>query len=368
MRIIKFIKILLAFVCAGIYGYSAIYVDRGQVYNISVDTGKPLSIVWPFEVAIIGDNGEGGLRIGPKIGRGWRGEAGGEASYRFYVPKDDRYHLWAYCLWFDECSNAIFAQIDGLDKAIIGNNPIYKQWHWVRSFDVHLRKGTHTLMLSNHSDHICLQKVLFTNSHFTMPEDCSLVFSDIFYDGFDGCDQGNLATWRIVSGEWIVQNPTQPMCLTENTLIGKSEDSAFIVYNNDDWSDYSLNIAIKPLVSENTNGSIGICFGLRDASQYHQLKWHHIEGLDKVKMEISRKTFEEIEVISNFEVPWDPDNWHHVEIALDANAIAVRVDDAEPFETPISYKILGGIGLQLEGRITAYFDDIHVRQIKGSIM
>ena len=367
MRITKFIKIFLILVCVGIYVYSAVGTNSGQFYNISIDAGKPLSIVWPFEVAIVGDNGERGLRIGPKIGRGWRDEAGGEASYRFYVPKDGGYHIWAYCLWFDECTNAIFAQVDDLDKAIIGNDPVHNQWHWVRGFDVHLEKGTHTLVLSNHSDHISLQKVLFTNSVSATPEDCRLVFSDIFYDGFDGCDHGNFATWEVVGGEWIIQNPTQPMCLTENVLIGKSKDSSFIIYKNDDWSGYSLNIAIKFVVSESTGGSVAICFGVKDTNQYHQLKWQHIEGRDMVKMEISKKTAEEMGALADFEVPWEAGNWHHVEIALNADHIVVRVDDAEPVETPVNYRITGGIGLRLEGKITAYFDNIHVRQITESV-
>lgn len=368
MRISKLIKILLIFFCAGIYGYSAVNINSGQLYNISIDTGKPLSTVWPFEVAIVGDDGERGLRIGPKIGRGWRGEAGGEANYRFYIPKDGRYLIWAYCLWFDECANAIFAQIDDLDKAIIGNDPVYNQWHWVRGFDVYLKKGTHRLLMSNHSDHVSLQKVLFTNSSINTPEDCSSVFSDIFYDGFDGCDQGNFTTWKVVSGKWLVQNPTELICLIENALIGESKDSSFIIYRNDDWSGYSLKAAVKSVVSESHDGSVGICFGVKDTNQYHLLKWWHIEGPDMVKMEISRRTAEETEVLADFEVPWKADNWHQVEIALNADNIVVIVDDAEPIEMPVNYRITGGIGLRLEGKITAYFDDIHVRQITESVM
>ena len=64
---IRLIKTLLILVCIGIYGYSAVDTNSGQAHSISIDTGKPLSIVWPFETAIVGDNGERGLRIGPNI-------------------------------------------------------------------------------------------------------------------------------------------------------------------------------------------------------------------------------------------------------------------------------------------------------------
>ena len=360
---IRLIKTLLILACIGIYGYSAVDTNSGQIHNISIDTGKSLSIVWPFETAIVGDNGEKGLRIGPNIGRGWRDEAGGEAGYRFYVPKNDRYDIWAYCLWFDECANAVFAKIDDLDKAIVGNDPIYNQWHWVRGFNVHLKKGTHTLVLSNHSDHIAIQKILFTNSVTITPEDFGLVFSDIFYDGFDGCDQGNFENWEIVCGQWLVQNPGEEMCFEENVLIGKSEESSFIIYRNNDWSDYSLNIKIKTILFENTGGTIGICFGVKDANQYYQLKLSRTEKSGIADVQISRHFVEETHVLTDFEVPFEPEQWHSVEIALSDGNISVKVDDAKPIETSTDHEITGGIGFRLEGNVETYFDDIHVRQI-----
>jgi hypothetical protein len=362
MRLAKLAKILLILACVAIYCYSAVSTNSGGVHSISVDTGKPLSIVWPFEISVVGDNGEKGLRIGPNIGRGWRGEAGGQATYRFYVPEDGKFHIWAYCLWFDECANAVFARIDGLDRAIIGNDPLYNQWHWVRGFDVRLKKGTHTLLLSNHSDHVALQRVLFTNSAFSTPDDFSLVFSDIFYDGFDGCDQGNFTNWQAVSGKWGVYNPEQPMRLEENRLARMSEEDALLIYRGDDWSDYLFDIAIKSVVSEGAEGALGVCFGLKDATEYHQLRLSWPERPDLVKMELLRQTAQKARVLAGFEVPWKNDQWHQVEIALDPGSVAVKVDDREPFRAPVDYRITGGIGLSLQGKITAYFDDIHIRE------
>jgi hypothetical protein len=360
---IRLIKRLLILTCIGIYGYSAVDTNTGQPHSISIDTDKPLSIVWPFETAIVGDNGEKGLRIGPNIGRGWRDEAGGQASYRFYVPEDGKYKIWAYCLWFDECANAVFAKIDDLDKAIIGNDPVYKQWHWVRGFEVHLKKGTHTLILSNHSDHISLQKILFTNSVTITPEDCSLVFSDIFYDGFDGCDQGNFKNWQIVSGQWLVRNPDDQINPEQNILTGKSEENSFIIYNNNDWSDYSFNSEIKHITTENAEGTIGICFGVKDVDNYHQLKFCRTEKSDVAKMQICRLTNDETQILTNFEVPFEPDEWHQVEITPSHGGIIIKLDDVKPVETSIDQKVTGGIGFRLEGNIEVYFDNVHVRQI-----
>jgi len=363
MLIKKFITITFVLTCVITYVYSAVDIHTGQTFSVNVDLSRPLAIVWPFEISVVGDMGEKGLRIGPKIGRGWRGEAGGKATYRFYVPEDGKYHIWAYCLWFDKCTNAVFAKVDNLDKAIIGNDNIYKQWHWVRGFAVKLKKGPHALELSNHSDHISLQKILFINSATAVPDDCNLIFSDIFYDGFDGCHIGNFASWQPVSGEWLVQKPAKQACFFENALISKSQDNSFIMYKGDDWSNYSLNVAVKSFPSEDAEAATGICFGVEDPNQCHCLKWRPIEGTDKFKMEVSKKAYQETQVLTIFEVPWQPEKWNKVEISLNEGNITVKVNDKEPIETPVSYTIKGGIGLLLEGEITAYFDDIHVRTI-----
>jgi len=176
----KLIRIILLTFCVTIYAYSSVRVEQKRSLGIAVDLSKPLSIVWPFETAVVGELGEKGLRIGPEIGRGWRGEAGGKATYKFYVPQKAEYHIWGYCLWFDECANAVFIKIDDLDKAILGNDPVYRKWHWVRGFSVKLEKGTHTLVLSNHSDHIAIQKLLMNTSGNNGPEKSEVVFRTYF--------------------------------------------------------------------------------------------------------------------------------------------------------------------------------------------
>jgi hypothetical protein len=361
MRIAKVIKGLLLLACVGLYGYSAIDVDSERVHNVSIDMSMPVSIVWPFEVAVVGDTGERGLRIGPKIGRGWVGEAGGEATYKFYVPEDGRYHIWAYCLWFDVCSNAVFAKINGLDKTTLGNDPLYSRWHWVRGFEVDLKKGTHTLMLSNHSDNIALQKVLFTNSNLATPEDCKLVFSDIFYEGFDGCDHGNFSSWEIIGGTWWIQEPKQQVPFPENSLVGKSKEPAFIVYRASSWSNYALSLAVRSAGLDGPDRVVSISFGVKNVTDYHQLRWYRIDKTSRVKMQICRKTADEQQVLSTFECLWDETGWHQVEIGLSPNDITVRVDKGEPVVTSVRDQVAGGIGLGVEGGVTAFFDDIHVR-------
>lgn len=359
----KYAGILLIVVCGAIYGYSVVNTRPLNVCNVSVDAAKPMSIVWPCEVSVVGDNGERGLRIPPKVGRGWRGEAGGEATYKFYIPETGTYSIWAYCLWFDNCSNAFFARIDDLEPAVLGNDPVYGLWHWTRGFDLQLAKGTHTLLLSNHSDQVSLLTVLFTNSALSTPSDCGPVFADIFYDGFDGCDEGNFADWKVVSGSWTVMDPAKEMCFLENALVGASEDRSFVFYKADEWSRYSLAVAVKSSGSDHDDGSVGICFGVKGTDEYHQMRWRPNSDKGTVKMTIISRRGTRTTQLGNLDTPWEPEAWHQIEIALNEKKITVRVDGSGPRTIPLEDEITGGIGLCLEGRITAHFDDVHVRAI-----
>jgi len=359
----KVSKLLLLLLNICFYGYSAIDTQEQRVFSISVDLSRPMSITWPFEVAVVGDNGEKGLRIGANIGRGWRGEAGGDASYRFYVPESGRYYIWAYCLWYDECANAIFASFDEMEKAIVGNDPVYNRWHWVRGFGVDLEKGTHRLVLSNHSDHIAVQKLLLINSSTSSPEESGEVFCDIFYDGFDGCDRGNFAEWQVISGRWKVLVMPDQAHPEENALNSTSEKEALIIHRGDDWSNYCLNVSVKSEPAPSVATSVGICFGVKDADSYFELKCFPESKTGTAYLKICRKVPGSIKVLAESEIAWDGDAWHQVQIELTDTEVTVQVDDVEPFGVAVDGVISGGIGLHLEGRISAYFDDIHVRQI-----
>lgn len=364
MKVKIFWRISLVILAVAIYLLSAVKLESEHIHSIEIDASRPLSIVWPFEIAVVGLEGEKGLRIGSNIGRGWCGEAGGQAAYRFYIPADGEYTIWSYCLWFDECANAIFAKINDLEKAVLGNDPLYNQWHWVRGFDVALKKGTHTLELSNHSDHIALQKLFLTNSALTEPQDCELVFSDIFYDGFDGCDHGNFDQWQMICGKWKVENPFQQMCFTENVLVGSSQERALIILNDKSWSDYSLQLSVQSLVNKDHDAYVGICFGLQNQNEYYQLIWNTFPGHDRVQMQIVRKKTDDTELLAEFECPWKKEGWHEVGITSQSKLIRIKIDNEKEQTVLLNEKITGGIGLTLTGQITAYFDNIHVMQSK----
>lgn len=355
--------ILFLSACMLVYGYTAIDTTAGRAFSVNVDLGRPESIVWPFEIAIVGEMGQEGLRIAPNVGAGWKDQAGGEATYRLYVPQDGRYYVWANALWFDKCTNAIFAKVDQHERAIIGNDPVYRKWHWVRGFSIPLNKGAHLLQLSNHSDNVSLQNVLFINSATVTPDDCSVVFSDVFYDGFDGCHVGNFASWEVIRGDWTVKKPAVQHSYVENALIGRSEDSAVILYHADEWSNYSFRVAVKTAPAQDARAAAGLLFGVQDPNHFHQLKWVRLAGSDNVQMQLIRQADGQMTPLTTFHAAYQSDVWHQVEVALDARVITVRLDNVELAAWHGDHDIAGGIGLFVEGQTTAYFDDAHVRTV-----
>jgi hypothetical protein len=359
----RILPILLVTGCLLVYGYSIVDLSAGRAISVNVDLAKPISIVWPCEVSVVGDMGEPGLRIPPKVGSGWRGKAGGEAVYRFYVPQDDKYYLWTYCLWFDKCTNAIYAQIDGLDKAIVGNDPIFQKWHWVRGFGADLKRGPHALKLSNHSDHVTLQKLVLVNSRTVVPDACSIIFSDLFYDGFDGCHIGNFTSWKVLEGQWEVERPKDGMCYVENALTGRSQKRAMIVYPGEQWTDYSYHVAASCTPSSDPAARTGICFGVQDPNHFYYLKWAVPEEGSPASMELGRQSGTQSETLGTFVVAWNIAQWHNIEILSGGQTLKVRIDRQDRFSTSLNEPLTGDIGLLLEGACNARFDDIHVRTV-----
>jgi hypothetical protein len=184
------------------------------------------------------------------------------------------------------------------------------------------------------------------------------VFSNLFYDGFDGCDHGNFTAWRQVSGEWTIDNLKADEYNPENAILGRSEDEALILYENAAWEKYSVNLRLRVMES-GADAAGGVCFGVRDEERYYQAKWHDAE------MELIRRDGDEMVSLGESEgIKWG-EGWHSLEVTAQEGIIRVILDNGEPFEVSVDGAIAGGIGLCLGGDIEAQFDDIHVRQIES---
>ncbi len=362
-RVRRFALRLGLTLCFIIYIVSATHLEPARVLSVSVDLAKPQKVVWPCEVSIVGDMGEKGLRIPPKVGRGWAGEAGGEASYKFYIPQTGKYYVWLYCLWYDVCTNAVFAKIDDMDRAILGNDPIMKEWHWVRSFAVTLGEGTHTLVLSNHSDHIALQKVAFTNSAFSAPDNCPLVFAEMFYEDFDGCDRGNFSNWKILAGKWKVHHPAGNAKRSDNVLTGQSQGQSLIVIPEHDWADYALNVRIKCAPPGDQQDAMDLYFGYQGPENHYLFRMQPIAG-GECDLSLWRQSADQKALLCSGRVAFDPNQWHPVEVSHGNGELFVSLDGQERLRGKLAGTLAGSIGFGLSPGLMGSFDSIHIRHVQ----
>jgi hypothetical protein len=189
------------------------------------------------------------------------------------------------------------------------------------------------------------------------------VFSDLFYDGFDGCHIGNFASWKVLEGEWEVKRPKDEICYVENALTGRSQDRAMIVYPGEQWVDYSYHVAAFSTPSTDPAARAGICFGLRDPNHFYYLKWMVSKEEAMAHMELGRQVDAHAEVLGSFAVAWDVTQWHNAEVFSSGQALKVCIDQHEHLAIPLDEPLAGDIGLLLEGTCHAQFDDIHVRTV-----
>ncbi len=99
----------------------------------------------------------------------------GSASWTFEVKEGGTYIVWCRVWWIDECGNSFGLSVDGAKAFSFGQDATYKRWHWVKSpprlAQLKLKKGKHTLKLTNREDGIRLDQIFITNERDNVPVD-----------------------------------------------------------------------------------------------------------------------------------------------------------------------------------------------------
>ncbi len=262
-------------------------------------------------------------------------------------------------MWHDECTNAIYVQIDDIDKVVLGNDPVFDTWHWCRGFEIDLKCGFHTLHLSNHSDNVAVQKVLLTDSAERSPSGKDLATIELFYDDFNGCDHGNFPLWKAYGGEWSVKR-RENHDRSNNLLIGKSSDHALLALSDRQWNEYSLTVSVFSPDGGEEGAWTGICFGLESESEYCQVRWSEEPSGGLAQMEVVRVTTEGTRLLAAFQTPWDSGQWHVVELDVQAKQLLITIDGGIKHAARLEGKFQGGIGLSLAGDIETRFDNVRV--------
>ena len=136
---------------------------------------------------------------------------------------------------------------------------------------------------------------------------------------------------------------------------------------SDDWDGYSLDVSAKILSLDSEDSALGVCFGVTDPNNSYQLKITPTESRNVARIKVLKKQFFELITLSEFEVPFQFNQWQRIHTCLNTDWIGLKIEEFEHKKIEIdSKKIVGGIGFKLEGNITAYFDDIHVRKSSTS--
>ncbi len=83
-------------------------------------------------------------------------------QWRFILPCPAALTLWFRVRWDDGCGNSLAAGLDGDPARLVGNDGVYRSWHWVRAFRMKLGAGPHVLHLKPREDGIAVDQVLLT--------------------------------------------------------------------------------------------------------------------------------------------------------------------------------------------------------------
>ena len=87
---------------------------------------------------------------------------GGFAVYEFGVKVEGRYKFWGRKNWCCGCGNSLTIQFDGKKRVTFGEDGTYDSWQWLlydkKTFK--LKKGKHTLKITNREDGSKIDQVL----------------------------------------------------------------------------------------------------------------------------------------------------------------------------------------------------------------
>jgi len=353
-------------VTAALAGYlSSAVTSRPPSHRILIPLDLPVVVELPVQVDVVDSGGARGLRIPPNTGRGWAGEAGGTAVYRFHIPQAARYTPWAYCLWQGPCSNAIFTGFDEADPFILGNDPVYKEWHWVRGPAVELSRGTHTLTLSNHSDHVALGRLMLLSDPADRPDGSASAVYDLFYDGFDGCDGGNITAWRLDTPGWALAEPLGEDRYEARVLRGQGdlagpdpERGVYAVVGDASWRDVALTVSAHV----RRPGSFALCFDFKGSQNHLALRWRPAApGAAKDTVEAWRVTADAAQLLGFCTVPAISDRWREITIQAENDRLMLYVDGREAGCIDGPAQLDGPVALHVAPGADVWFDDVHVR-------
>lgn len=324
---------------------------------IWVETCRPIRLTQPLEVAAIGEQGDKGLYC-PIDSDIAAGDDGGEATYRFHVFAAGRYRLWGYCCWFEE-DGQFAMQAEGNDTIIVSPTGELRQWQWIPLGQAQLDEGTGKIKLTVMSDGFAVRRLFLSNDVHCHPLQSPTQINDIFFDDFDGCDEGEFDSWSRISGSWHVQRLQEASSPASQVLIGQSSHGALVSVGNKSWRDYAILLNCRT-IEASPSARAGVRFCCDEEGNGHVLAWTPKSG-SRVSMALLQERVAGIEVIDRFDVEWDVFRWNELGINVHDDRVVVSINTKPVHTIHATIPKHGAIGLSLDGPIEMMYDNVQVR-------
>jgi len=176
-----------------------------------------------------------------------------------------------------------------------------------------------------------------------------------FADGFMRT-AADPTSWEEAAGEWMVNVATNPL-LSANAFwySGTGEPKAVAVAGEPFWSDIHFEVACRPAAE----GAMGIYLCYRAADDCYLFRWTSDDSERPCKQFI-RIRGEEETVLAESPGGYAPGQWYTLRALVGAGWARVAVDDKPVFLVRDSGLTYGRIGLHVEGKRIASFDDVVV--------
>lgn len=178
-----------------------------------------------------------------------------------------RYRPWFRVRWNDSCGNSVGFRVDDRPVQTIGQDSVYRVWHWVCGTPVDLSDGTHVLGLYGREDGIAVDQVLLSPDESFRPigvyvngemhSDKTLAARS-FGDDFGRSPGHGLGPWSVSNGQWHIEFTLDPNRIpNQYALIGacdRAGSPAMLRLDQPPWRGFRFEFAVRPRA--------GSCFGL----------------------------------------------------------------------------------------------------------
>lgn len=287
----------------------------------------------------------------------------GAARFAVHTRSSGKYHVWCRVRWRDSCGNSLGLQLDSLPRRTVGQDSVYKRWHWIRAGRCELRKGHHSLLVAEREDGVELDQILFTSDADFVPSgrllsEASTADLRCFADDFTRSAGRGLMFWKVLSGKWEIAFTLDPNRIPyQYALVGQrrpGDGNAVVLVDERSWNGCRFAFSVLPtaagsfgaVLDRTPDGSAALDVGVETGKGSTKL----IVCSPDVKATADLRDIVEI------------GQWHRVVLERWAHTLRVLVDDREVFSKSDMKLASGSIGLTATDTKTV-FDDINVDEI-----